>query len=474
MAMAEGSEGKAKAKGAADADLAERLHRRNADLSEENARLASACNELAYRLVMTGVPVPPGLVDAAGHQPPRRAFPSSITLSPNRKGLAAVSESADVPSSAVGDDALRFLAAPDAGVSRSLRALCVADSQVTDAGIAALCAPHGADGDEPLCSRLEELDISGCKRVTDAALARLPLFRRLVVLDISRCGAGAVGIAATLRQPGALSALQVFRASGAVATDRVLTALGSQDRKLREVCLVDGGKALGDAAIAAFAASAGASLARADFAGSAAGDHAAAALAKCPKLQRLGLRGCSAVTNAGATSLAQAPALRELDLSGTACTSEAGHALAAGVAPLEAVALGGEVDPAAIPAAAPAAAAAAAPAPADAPAHAGGGEARKERSPSRASRKLEMEDEAAPPAPPHAPAPRYLELRKSVVAGFTRVQWVPAPGPGPVLPSSPKPQPRGVASFSRRRGPADHLSPLAGSRKAVVPKSLRR
>ena len=72
-------------KGAADADLAERLHRRNADLSEENARLASACNELAYRLVMTGVPVPPGLVDAAGHQPPRRAFPS-VAASRGRSG----------------------------------------------------------------------------------------------------------------------------------------------------------------------------------------------------------------------------------------------------------------------------------------------------------------------------------------------------------------------------------------------------
>ncbi|GHP01759.1 hypothetical protein PPROV_000051600 [Pycnococcus provasolii] len=160
----------------------------------------------------------------------------------------------------------RFLAAPTSGLRKTLRALSVADSRVSDDGVAALCtATAEGNGEEPLCTSLEELDLSGCTRVTDAAIAQLTLFRQLVVLDISRCGAGAVSVANTLRQHDALPKLQVFRAAGAVATDRVLAALACHGRQLREISLVDGGDALSDAGIAHFAVTAAESLARAEF-----------------------------------------------------------------------------------------------------------------------------------------------------------------------------------------------------------------
>ncbi|XRB24595.1 hypothetical protein RI054_39g144510 [Pseudoscourfieldia marina] len=149
---------------------------------------------------------------------------------------------------------------------KTLRALSFADSRVSDDGVAALCtATAEGNGEEPLCTSLEELDLSGCTRVTDAGIAQLTLFRQLVVLDISRCGAGAVSVANTLRQHDALPKLQVFRAAGAVATDRVLAALACHGRQLREISLVDGGDALSDAGIAHFAVTAAESLARAEF-----------------------------------------------------------------------------------------------------------------------------------------------------------------------------------------------------------------
>ena len=181
----------------------------------------ATCNELAYQLVMHKMPVPSSVVAAAGHAPPPRAFPRSIVLSPSRKGLGAAYSNAtaarepdDVAAaddsgkvtpfaqaSAVDDDAMRFLAAPTSGLRKTLRALSVADSSVSDDGVAALCtATAEGNGEEPLCTSLEELDLSGCTRVTDAAIAQLTLFRQLVVLDISRCGAGAVSVANTLRQ----------------------------------------------------------------------------------------------------------------------------------------------------------------------------------------------------------------------------------------------------------------------------------
>ena len=246
----------------------------------------ATCNELAYQLVVHKMPVPSSVVAAAGHAPPPRAFPRSIVLSPSRKGLGAAYSNATAArepddvvaaddsgkvtpfaqASAVDDDAMRFLAAPTSGLRKTLRALSVADSRVSDDGVAALCtATAEGNGEEPLCTSLEELDLSGCTRVTDAAIAQLTLFRQLVVLDISRCGAGAVSVANTLRQHEALPKLQVFRAAGAVATDRVLAALACHGRQLREISLVDGGDALSDAGIAHFAVTAAESLARAEF-----------------------------------------------------------------------------------------------------------------------------------------------------------------------------------------------------------------
>ena len=451
-----------------------------ASLREENARLASTCNELAYQLVMHKMPVPSSVVAAAGHAPPPRAFPRSIVLSPSRKGLGAAYSNAtaarepdDVAAaddsgkvtpfaqaSAVDDDAMRFLAAPTSGLRKTLRALSVADSSVSDDGVAALCtATAEGNGEEPLYTSLEELDLSGCTRVTDAAIAQLTLFRQLVVLDISRCGAGAVSVANTLRQHEALPKLQVFRAAGAVATDRVLAALACHGRQLREISLVDGGDALSDAGIAHFAVTAAESLARAEFVSCNAGDAAATALAvHSSKLQRLSLRGCKAVTNAGASRLAKAGALRELDLSGTSCTSAVMDALSAGNAPLEAVALGGIVVTEAE---------AAPPAPA---------QTAKPPKPSTAtsqvSRKLEMlvdEPELARPVattPVRRKPPPPMEIRRSLVGGFQRVQWVRAPGPGAWDTSSPRTYSQS-ASIRRGGGAAVDTDFVSATRKVM-------